>query len=77
MSKTVLAIVPHPDDAEFFVGGTLAKFTRAGDKVVIVTTTDGSKGSFELSGQQLIDVRREEAMNAGKSLGADKVILLG
>ncbi|MGB8253553.1 MAG: PIG-L deacetylase family protein [Anaerolineaceae bacterium] len=77
MSKTVLAIVPHPDDAEFFVGGTLAKFTRAGDKVVIVTTTDGSKGSFELSGQQLIDVRREEAINAGKSLGADKVILLG
>jgi len=77
MAKTVLAIVPHPDDAEFYAGGTLAKFAQAGDKVVIVTTTDGSKGSFELSGKQLIDVRRQEALNAGKSLGADKVIQLG
>ncbi len=77
MPKTILAIVPHPDDAEFYAGGTLAKFARAGDKVVIVTTTDGSKGSYELSSGQLVDIRRQEALKAGKRLGVDEVLFLG
>ncbi len=77
MTKTILAIVPHPDDAEFYAGGTLAKFARAGERIIIATTTDGSKGSFELSSQELIGTRRAEALNAGKRLGAEEVIFLG
>jgi LmbE family N-acetylglucosaminyl deacetylase len=77
MAKTILAIVPHPDDAEFYAGGTLAQFAKAGNRVIIVTTTDGAKGSFELTAQQLIETRRAEALNAGKRLGAEKVIFLG
>ncbi len=77
MSNTILAIVSHPDDAEFYAGGTLAKYSKAGDRVVIVITTDGSKGSFEINGRQLIDIRKAEARNAGKRLGAENVILLG
>jgi LmbE family N-acetylglucosaminyl deacetylase len=77
MTKTILAIVPHPDDAEFYAGGTLAKFARAGARVIIATTTDGSKGSFELPSQELIGIRKTEALNAGKRLGAEKVLFLG
>jgi LmbE family N-acetylglucosaminyl deacetylase len=76
MAKTILAIVPHPDDAEFYAGGTLAKAAKAGERVIIVTTTDGAKGSFELTAQQLIEIRKTEALNAGKRLGAEKVIFL-
>jgi LmbE family N-acetylglucosaminyl deacetylase len=77
MPKTILVIVPHPDDAEFYAGGTLAGFARSGDRVIIVTTTDGSKGSFELDGMALIEARKQEAINAAARLGADKVILMG
>lgn len=77
MVKTILAIVPHPDDAEFYAGGTLAKFAKAGERVIIATTTNGAKGSFELTAAQLIETRKAEAVNAGKRLGAEKVIFLG
>jgi LmbE family N-acetylglucosaminyl deacetylase len=77
MAKTVLAIVPHPDDAEFYAGGTLAGFAKGGDRIIIVTTTDGSKGSYELEAEKLVAVRQQEALRAGKRLGADKVLLLG
>jgi LmbE family N-acetylglucosaminyl deacetylase len=77
MEKTILAIVPHPDDAEFYAGGTLARFTKAGDRTIIVITTDGAKGSFEIGAKELIEIRRTEALKAGKRLGAEKVILLG
>ncbi len=64
MPKTILVIVPHPDDAEFYAGGTLAGFARSGDRLIIVTTTDGSKGSYELDGMSLISARKQEANNA-------------
>jgi LmbE family N-acetylglucosaminyl deacetylase len=77
MPKTILVIVPHPDDAEFYAGGTLAGFARAGHRIIIVTTTDGSKGSYEMDRGELIAARKEEAVKAAKRLGAEKVILLG
>jgi N,N'-diacetylchitobiose non-reducing end deacetylase len=77
MPKTILVIVPHPDDAEFYAGGTLAGFAKAGDRIVIITTTDGSKGSYDLDSAELITTRKLEAVNAAKRLGAEKVILLG
>ena len=77
MAKTILVIVPHPDDAEFYAGGTLAQFAKAGERVIIVTTTNGAKGSFELTAEQLIEIRRTEALSAGKRLGAERVIFLG
>jgi len=77
MVKKVMVFAPHPDDAEFYAGGTLAKMIAEGDKVVIVVATDGSKGSFEHAGDDLAALRRSEALQAAKVLGAEPPIFLG
>jgi LmbE family N-acetylglucosaminyl deacetylase len=47
--KRILVFEAHGDDMEFFAGGTIAKFARAGHDVTLVCATDNDKGSFELS----------------------------
>ena len=41
----VMAVVAHPDDAEFSCAGTLAKYAREGEPVYIVICTAGKKGT--------------------------------
>ncbi|NTW09407.1 MAG: PIG-L family deacetylase [Anaerolineaceae bacterium] len=77
MPKTVLALVPHPDDAEFYAGGTIAKMAADGCRVFIAVATDGSKGSFELTGRELTDARAAEMAAACSILGAESPIMLG
>lgn len=77
MPETVLALVPHPDDAEFYAGGTLAKMIADGARVVIAVATDGRCGSFELASDSLIALRAAEMRRAAQVLGAEPPILLG
>lgn len=77
MSKTVLVLVPHPDDAEFFAGGLLANLIDDGAKVYIAIASDGRRGSFEHDPERLAHIRREEAMQAAQTLGAEPPIFLG
>jgi LmbE family N-acetylglucosaminyl deacetylase len=77
MPNRVLALVPHPDDAEFHAGGLLAMLAQQGMKVNIVVATDGSKGSYELEPDRLISVRRDEALQAARVLGAEPPVFLG
>mgnify|MGYP005843849687 CR=1 FL=1 len=76
MEQTVLAFSPHPDDAEFFAGGTLAKMIQEGAKVHIVIVTDGRMGSFEQDSQSLAQLRAAEARQAARVLGAEPPIFL-
>ncbi|MBW2469206.1 MAG: PIG-L family deacetylase, partial [Deltaproteobacteria bacterium] len=39
----ILVVTPHPDDAEFGVAGTVARWTRKGKQVVYVVCTNGNK----------------------------------
>jgi len=77
MTSTVLALVPHPDDAEFFAGGLLAKFAKQGAAVIEVIATDGCRGSYDIDTATLIQVRAQEASNAARVLGAQPPIMLG
>src|SRR5213076_109275 len=43
----VMSIHAHPDDQEFTIGGTLAKWARAGSAIVTVCLTSGNAGSNE------------------------------
>ena len=40
-----MVIVPHADDAEFMVSGTVALWTQDGTEVTYVIVTNGDKGS--------------------------------
>ena len=77
MSKTVLVLAPHPDDAEFYAGGTIAKEIQQGSRVVIIIATDGRCGSFEYDSQTLSSMRVGEAQRAAQVLGAERPIMLG
>lgn len=76
MSNTVMVFSPHPDDAEYYAGGTIAKMIQEGAKVYIVIVTDGRVGSFEYDSQSLVHIRANEARQAAQVLGAEPPIFL-
>lgn len=77
MASVVLALTAHPDDAEFFAGGTLAGMIAAGARVHILVASDGRRGSFEHDSAALAALRAEEGRRAAAALGAEPPILLG
>lgn len=77
MPKIVLAIVPHPDDAEFAAGGLLAKYARDGHRVLTAIATDGALGTLGKGGAALAARREGEARRAAAVLGAAEPIFLG
>ncbi len=76
MHKNVLVLVPHPDDAEFYAGGTLAKWALQGAKITVVVATDGGKGSLTIPGAKLVAQRKAEAIEAAARYGAQTPIFL-
>ena len=60
----VLAIGPHPDDAEIGTGGVLAKLAAQGKRCGIIDLTEGEMGS---GGD--IETRRQESAAAAEVLG--------
>jgi LmbE family N-acetylglucosaminyl deacetylase len=75
----VLVITAHPDDAEFGVAGTVARWTKEGEQVVYVICTDGDKGTSDrsLESEQLAEIRKREQEAAAKVLGVREVVFLG
>ena len=77
--KRAMVVTAHPDDAEYGCSGSVAKWTRMGWEVVYVLCTDGSKGTEdrEISSESLAELRAEEQITAGKTLGLKTVEFLG
>jgi LmbE family N-acetylglucosaminyl deacetylase len=76
--ERALVIIPHPDDAEGWCGGTVAKWAREGTRVFYVLCTDGGKGSTdpEITPEQLSEIREQEQIDAASVLGVKDVVLL-
>jgi LmbE family N-acetylglucosaminyl deacetylase len=76
--KRVMGIFAHPDDPEFFCGGTFARWAAEGAEIVFVLATSGDKGSSdpEMTSERLVAIREEEERNAAKALGVKDVIFL-
>jgi LmbE family N-acetylglucosaminyl deacetylase len=70
-------IAAHPDDIEFGVAGTAAKWARAGSRVIYVVITDGNVGSHEegMTAEKLAMIRRAEQTAAAEVAGAECVFL--
>lgn len=74
----VMVITPHPDDAEFGVAGTVARWTSDGKEVVYVVCTNGDKGTGDptMKQDELTKIREEEQKAAARLLGVREVIFL-
>lgn len=76
--KHFAVFMAHPDDAEFLVGGSVAKWTSEGHKVTYVLITNGDKGTEdpEMTSERLVAIREAEQRAACKILGVEDVIFL-
>ena len=72
---TVMGVGAHPDDLELLCGGTLARYAALGHKVVMAHLNNGDKGHYKLSCAEIAEIRKQEAENAGKIIGAEVVSL--
>ncbi len=69
--ESVLFVFAHPDDAEIYCGGIIARLIADGKKVKLVKMTAGNKGSRQeqVSEAQLAQTREEEDRLALQILG--------
>ena len=70
----LVAFGAHPDDLEYYVGGTLCRYARQGGTVIAVVATDGELGGRSRS---LGAIRRNEQVRAACILGYEEVLFLG
>ena len=69
----VLAIGAHPDDLEFYCGGTLARYAERGDTVVMAVATNGDMGSATHTMEEIGAIRKQEALDSAALIGAELV----
>jgi len=78
--RTVLAIFAHPDDESLACGGTLARLSDAGARVVLLCASRGEAGSISepalVPDGDLGRVRTSELREAAAILGIAEVIVL-
>jgi LmbE family N-acetylglucosaminyl deacetylase len=81
MTKKILAVLAHPDDESFGLGGTLALYAQRGFETYYICATRGEAGSADpefLNGfKDTAEMRTDELMRASKELGLKEVIFLG
>lgn len=77
--KSAMTIYAHPDDAEFSVAGTIARWARAGCQVTLVLCTSGNVGTHDTKYtlESLAKTRRKEQKAAAKILGVKDIVFLG
>lgn len=79
--QRAMSIHAHPDDQEFSVGGTLAKWAQAGCEVISVIITSGDSGSNDPAKdgshkQELAELREKEQLAANAVLGVRDTIFM-
>ncbi|RME87894.1 MAG: PIG-L family deacetylase [Anaerolineae bacterium] len=76
--QTILVILAHPDDPEFFCGATLARWARAGHHIIYALLTCGDKGANDrqLRPDEVCRIRQEEQQAAARIIGAREVHFL-
>jgi LmbE family N-acetylglucosaminyl deacetylase len=77
--ERVLVVVAHPDDVDFWAGGTVACWTTAGITVTYCVLTDGDSGGFDpgVPRSAIAGIRRAEQEAAAAVLGVSDVRFLG
>ncbi len=73
-----MVVTPHPDDAEYGIAGTVARWVKEGKDVVYVVCTNGDKGTSDINmkPEALAGIREKEQLDAARVLGVREVIFL-
>jgi LmbE family N-acetylglucosaminyl deacetylase len=73
-----MVVTPHPDDAEYGISGTVARWTKEGKDVIYVVCTNGDKGTTDINmkPEMLAKIREKEQLDAARVLGVREVIFL-
>jgi LmbE family N-acetylglucosaminyl deacetylase len=79
--KYAMSIYAHPDDQEFSIGGTLARWAQAGSEIISVIITSGDSGSNDPAKdgrhkKELAELREKEQLAANAVLGVKETIFL-
>lgn len=81
MTKTILAVLAHPDDESFGLGGTLALYANKGYDTYLICATRGEVGTVDeehLTGfTDIAELRTDELRRAATHLGLKNVFFLG
>ena len=81
MAKTLLAVLAHPDDESFGLGGTLALYASKGDDTYYVCATRGEAGTVDeehlVGFKDTAEMRTAELMKAAQALGLKEIFFLG
>ena len=78
--RRLLAVLAHPDDETFGIGGTLALYARRGVSVSLICATRGELGEAppDLRGCATVgDMRENELRQAASVLGLEAIHFLG
>lgn len=77
-NKVILAVGAHPDDMDFGVSGSIAKWVGEGATAYYLVCTDGSRGSEDpkMTHEKLAAIRKKEQEDAARILGVKKVFFL-
>lgn len=77
--KSAMGIYAHPDDAEFTVAGTIARWAAAGCEVTLVNLTSGNAGTHDTryTRETLAKTREKEARASARVLGIRNTVFLG
>lgn len=77
---TLVCLHAHPDDEAITTGGTMARASAEGHRVVLVVATNGDYGETPddlATGETLADRRRAETGRSAEALGIHRVEWLG
>jgi len=76
---TILVVAAHPDDIEFGLAGSVARWTSEGHHVVYCLVTDGAAGTNQPDAdlRALAELRRQEQLAAAQVVGVHEVRFLG
>ncbi len=76
--KRILVSAAHPDDADYYCGGAVARWAAEGAEITYLICTDGALGADEggITMEELAALRKKEQNAANKALGVKETIYL-
>ena len=78
--STLVFFHAHPDDECMSTGGSMARATAEGHRVVLVIATNGEHGESPedlASGETLVQRRHSETLRSAEILGVQRIVWLG